>query len=336
MDFDQIRIKLSQQEKYRQSSATPSSMDWPNPKLSRQKRQERATVQSTESTKLSNAVEMLRKRAGVQSAALPVPADSVGEDLNGPALRKMALEEAGIHVKRLYSLADRINKLSSEQEHLIVEIRALESRLGLLQPYLPSHLFEPLTVSLDEAMLASAEGNDGMTYLRVASRSPEIPHPDQDAYDLANHLRGTYGSRRNSMTPFWWSKLWDDFGLLLQEPTALVRGLQGQFGAVINVCFGQSSSLASNYSPTPLNQGAGWESLSVVDMLLWFGSGVIGRMALNLVLTAIPGLWSLAVALLTGVTAYALYRATLAPRRDFGLAYRMFLVIAGLVIGGRF
>ncbi len=71
-------------------------------------------------------------------------------------------------------------------------------------------------------------------------------------------------------------------------------------------------------------------------MLLWFGSGVIGRMALNLVLTAIPGLWSLAVALLTGVTAYALYRATLAPRRDFGLAYRMFLVIAGLVIGGRF
>jgi hypothetical protein len=75
--------------------------------------------------------------------------------------------------------------------------------------------------------------------------------------------------------------------------------------------------------------------MSLIDMLLWFGGGVIGRLALNLLLAAIPALWSLAVAVLTGITAYALYRATLAPRKDFGLASRVFLIIAGLVIGGQ-
>jgi hypothetical protein len=68
---------------------------------------------------------------------------------------------------------------------------------------------------------------------------------------------------------------------------------------------------------------------------LWFGGGVIGRLALNLLLAAFPSLWSVAVAAITAVTAYALYRATLAPKLAFGPAMRVFLLVAGLVVGGQ-
>jgi hypothetical protein len=76
-------------------------------------------------------------------------------------------------------------------------------------------------------------------------------------------------------------------------------------------------------------------SLSFTDGTLWFGGGVIGRLALNLLLAAFPALWSVAVVTITAMTAYALYRATLAPKLAFGPALRVFLLVVGLVVGGQ-
>jgi hypothetical protein len=58
-------------------------------------------------------------------------------------------------------------------------------------------------------------------------------------------------------------------------------------------------------------------------------------LALNLLLAAFPGLWSVAVAAITAMTAYALYRATLASNLAFGPAIRVFLLVVGLIVGGQ-
>jgi hypothetical protein len=75
-------------------------------------------------------------------------------------------------------------------------------------------------------------------------------------------------------------------------------------------------------------------SLSLADSILWFGGGVIGRTVLSLLIAALPLLWSVAVAGITALMAYALYQAILAPRLSFGPLLRASLLVAGLVVGG--
>ncbi len=76
-------------------------------------------------------------------------------------------------------------------------------------------------------------------------------------------------------------------------------------------------------------------SLSRLDALLWGTAGVIARLALNYLLQAIPSLWTLVVVGITAATAYALYRALLAPQPNLAVASRLLLVLGGLFVGGR-
>jgi len=75
--------------------------------------------------------------------------------------------------------------------------------------------------------------------------------------------------------------------------------------------------------------------LRLLSPVFWIGCGVIFRLTLMLVLVEFPNLWSTAVAALTSVTAYALWKATLAPKLEFRPAWRTFLLVIGLILGGR-
>ena len=120
-----------------------------------------------------------------------------------------------------------------------------------------------------------------------------------------------------------------EMDMVWQEPATLIVRFWQQAQS-LNKTMTHSASRQDGGARIAASPASAWSALSLVDMLVWFGGGVIGRLALNLLLSAMPALWSLAVAILTGITAYALYRATLAPRKDFGIAYRVFLMIGGV------
>ena len=75
--------------------------------------------------------------------------------------------------------------------------------------------------------------------------------------------------------------------------------------------------------------------LTPLDVLVWGGGGLIGRRALELALSALPGLWPWLVGVTMAAVALGLYRWLFAPRRDGVFMARLFLALVGLAIGGQ-
>ena len=61
----------------------------------------------------------------------------------------------------------------------------------------------------------------------------------------------------------------------------------------------------------------------------------IARIAADLVLAANPGFWLPVALLIVAPAALAIYRTTVAPHSSVTWGYRIFLILIGLLIGGR-
>ena len=290
---------------------------------------------------VSAAINTLQRRAapgGFEgSTALPEPAALVGS-----------------YVQQLNGLAAKINQISLEQEHAIAEMQVIQARLAQVYPAVshPGRPLDPPYFDAQEAITAVAEvdswGNIVLAYRAVtpnsavAAAAPSRP--------LASPLPQAAPHQRHSYSPSspplrgTWNSLLSDIEALGHEPAQLLAHLGRTVrGVVLNVTQRVRHSPArpqvrQRSAGQPLgafSQGSRGASLSMVDSMLWFGGGVIGRLALNLLIGAFPALWSLAVAGITAMTAYALYRATLAPKLVFGPALRVALLVVGLIIGGQ-
>ena len=77
------------------------------------------------------------------------------------------------------------------------------------------------------------------------------------------------------------------------------------------------------------------DTLSYQASALWLGGAIVARIAANLFLAAHPGFWIPVVGLMVAPTAIAIYRATVAPQSSMIWGYRLFLVMIGLLLGGR-
>jgi len=309
--------------------------DWPTTQLERRRQGQSKIVlpRPTEPDKLANLVNTLQQRGQPPTNNMVSPRVSGQSPTSVARQKTKAQKEIAMHTQRLQALANKLNELSDDQEQILGDMRQVEVRLNQLQDELQAGhgvTVKIPKVMLNEAVLATAEVDAGANLL-MTCRSADPPHPRQEAYGINVPPNSLYGLRSEPGVAPSWASLWADFGMVWQEPVNLGTRLWHSICHFV----GQQSlnSIADarlGASPTanPL--------LSPMDMLLWFGGGFIGRLALTLVLSAFPGLWALAVAILTGMTAYALYQATLAPRRNFALAYRIFFMIAGLVIGGQF
>ncbi|MGF1566700.1 MAG: hypothetical protein ACFCVD_01260 [Nodosilinea sp.] len=183
-------------------------------------------------------------------------------------------------------------------------------------------------INFADAVIANAKV-DARGNVVLAYRPVTWSQSQADALNLAAHLRGTYGSSKRRGSSLL-ADLGADLGALWQEPAQwLEKGWLSLQTLIPSLSATQRSRAATPFQP---HRRAA--PVSAVDAMLWGGGGVIGRVALNLILAAFPALWSVAVAAITAITAYALYRATLAPKLEFGLAYRVFLAIGGLILGG--
>ncbi|HSM81883.1 MAG TPA: hypothetical protein VLS96_09360 [Nodosilinea sp.] len=276
----------------------------------------------------SAAVDALQLRA-----AQAAPSSGMG--LPRPVAAGASASAAG-YLQQLTAMAEKINRLSAEQERAIAEIHTLQVRLSRPSPNGQGQPIVPPSLDLSRAALAAAaidpRGNISLSYRTpTAGRIAQPPQAMHEGDHLAAHLRTTYGPVAPPSSP--WRAMVTDLLGLAQEPAQLLT----QMGrAVWELTLGLAHLAQSSSSQTQgRRSGPSHPSLSLADAVLWFGGGVIGRIALNLLLAAFPALWSVAVAAMTAMTAYALYRATLAPRLAFGPAIRVFLLVVGLVVGGQ-
>ncbi|MBD0266808.1 MAG: hypothetical protein ICV77_00805 [Cyanobacteria bacterium Co-bin8] len=324
MDLQAIREKLLyQRQQYGPSAAEEAPVDW---SYSRPQSSIPATPSpAAPSPQLVNAVETLQQRSTQGTAGQPPLApDTAGWS---PDL----VAQISIHQQRLQAIVEQINDLSDRQERAMLEMKTVAERLDLEQRRQQRYEAQtglaqslPLAVSYEEAIVAAAEqddqGNIVLTY-----RTADLHQADREATRLAQTLRDRNRPRFKSPQPSFHEP---GLSTLLAEPLDALSGLWQWACDLAPAILSQVKVPASPTRPQR-------SSFTLLDGVIWFGGGVIGRLALNLVLAAYPGLWSLAVAAVTGMTAYALYRATLAPRLEFGLAYRVLLAVSGLIVGGR-
>ncbi|TVQ07049.1 MAG: hypothetical protein EA368_15390 [Leptolyngbya sp. DLM2.Bin27] len=332
MDLQSIQSKLIQTVNALNQSDTDVRVDWAGgPQLPavplRPAPQPRASVD------FAAAVDVLQRRA--ESAHAYASSARASIDPLNPAT-----VPAQIYLKRLSAMADRVNHLSAEQERAIAEMQTLQARLAQLRPgFVPQgqpHRAYP-NLDISRAALAAAEvdpqgnvllGYRAITPTMTASAPAAVGRSHGDL--LAEHLRATYGppaAQGGRSSPI------NDVLALGQEPLQLLSSLGRTAQSLIPELTRFSSRRpAATTAGNPLNQGG---QLSLVDSVLWFGGGVIGRLVLTSLLTMFSALWPVALAAITAITAYALYRATLAPKLAFGPAIRVFLLVVGLVVGGQ-
>jgi hypothetical protein len=338
MDFQSIQTKLTNTVNALSQSDTAVQVDWAGepslPSTAGRGAQVSSAGPSRPGVDFSTAIDALQWRseqAGGADLAASLPTGSA---------------PAEVYLKRLSAMAYKINQLSTEQERAIAEMQLIRARLTRAHPTANAQgqPVAPPYLDVDRAVLASAEmdhqGNIVLAYRTVSPSPAPAPRANPmpaDVDQLAGHLRTTYGvSKRRGRGQ--WSALASDLLALGQEPSELIAHLSRTVwdaGLAIARFVAHPPAQPSVRSSSPLGHGRRGASLSVVDGVLWLGGGVIGRLALNLLLAAFPALWSVAVAAITAVTAYALYRATLAPKLAFGPAIRVFLLVVGLVVGGQ-
>lgn len=292
----------------------------------------------------SAAVDALQWRADQSAATGRGPAAHISSGNSVPGAVSTVPPE--VYLKRLNAMADKVNHLSAEQERAISEMQAIQARLTHLRPQFLSQGRPAVPPLLDftRAVIAAAEvdtqGNIVLSYRTVAADALPSPerHPPEAAQQLATHLRNTYGQPPTRPKTTAWGDLVNDMLALAQEPmhllSSLGRALVRLTVQTARVILSPRTNFGTG-AERPTRNGYSAPGLTLTDGVIWFGGGVIGRLALNLLLAAFPALWSVAVAAMTAMTAYALYRATLAPKLAFGPAMRVFLLVVGLVVGGQ-
>lgn len=78
-----------------------------------------------------------------------------------------------------------------------------------------------------------------------------------------------------------------------------------------------------------------WPSFTIQDAAVWIAGAAAVRILLNLVLVSQPSLQPLFLMLMVAPAAIAIYQVTSAPRTGFITAYRLLLMMVGLLLGGR-
>ena len=352
MDLTAIQDKLKRQALASDHHPLEIPIDWPtlDGPMS-------TSVGRGSDPRLTTTVENLRRRSlraygdseGRTTVSLPQTASSVGVLSANPIAARpiissafgaphQPLSEASaqiqIYRQRLQAMVDKINHLSIEQRRAIAELQVTQREL-VERPRERvselSHGFSSPQITLDRAATASAE-LDPLGNIRLSYQPIRLQQPDQEARQLAGHLRKTYGTGSTPPGPSSFARfvVIKVLGILSQEPMDWLT----QCGRLIQSLIAPVTPRRRKNLQRAKVGNAARVFPSFMDTLLWLGGGVITRLTLDLLLSAFSGLWPLTVVAITGIVAYALYQATLALQPNLGLANRVFLALAGLFIGG--
>lgn len=242
-------------------------------------------------------------------------------------------------IKRLEAQAERVNQLSLAQEAALLELRAIAEKLERDRQSLPEEAEGfaaeiPQCEYLIEVVPYVEREADGVFI--VTTRAIDLFKAEREATLMAQSLRHRAGrsgsvsqqkqvgvSKRRSAepeSPFEKAEVW--VRLLWQRLSKAI----GQFIVRRRKAFNASRNHAAPAAPP---------SFSLPDAVIWVVGSTIARVGINLVLASFPGLWLPIVALILTPAAIAIYQIAVSPETGSIWGYRLFLVMAGLLIGGR-
>jgi len=306
-DLTPIRDRLESLKQAQSQSAEATAPLWDAPR-SPELPHTPAAGSATHPAQIAATVQVLRQRSQQVGAPFPpedsAPPPSVNEPPSLPP-------EVSLHWQRLQQEAFTINDLARKQAIALQNFKRSADRLAWsLRKQPPEY---GLTIhqfcELQDVVIAQV-AEDGQGKLTLTQATVDLFEDERYASQMAQELRAysQSRSRRPHRNP--------DEGLsgLLSDPML----------ALENCWLMLTHTLEARSRLTPL------------DIVIWMGGGLIGRLALELALAAVPGLFPWLVGATIGAVVLALYRLLLAPRPDVAFVTRLFLALLGLAIGGQF
>lgn len=233
-------------------------------------------------------------------------------------------------VQRLEAQVEQINQLSMAQENALLELKALADRAE----------HELKTLVFDHDLPPSVElSMPGFQY--DAAAVPQIQREASGQFVLTSRTVDLYKAEMADM---------------LRHRSAPGRSPQGRArskgrqrpkspsvveqllrsGAILGQLLGFASASSSGGRGAAPISTPGTASLGVQEGVVWLVGAIAVRIALNALLGSAPALWGPALILLLVPGAIALYKAVTSPQTGFLWGCRLFLVMLGLLIGGRF
>lgn len=257
-------------------------------------------------------------------------------------LRREALEQRMHEItQRLEAQVERINQLSGDQEIAMLELKAIADKAERdlkameLDGELPSD-FNPSTLMLEyvDATVPQVERSEEGTWM-LTTRPVDLYRAEREAALMAERLRNrtslsSYNGnhRRNLATQrHRHGKSEDSFlGHLIR------RGFLA-LGEILQPRQMHPQSLRQAHPQR--TQPSVPDTFSVKEGTIWLVGALITRVGLNIMLAAFPGAWLLAIGIIVVPAAIAVYQATTFPSSGFVWGCRLFLIMIGLLLGGR-
>ncbi|WP_204137925.1 hypothetical protein [Halomicronema sp. CCY15110] len=252
----------------------------------------------------ADVAQALRQRSAMQSSQWPTPEERAAQ---GAVPETQPVEPINIHryLQRLHGEAERINELYYQQE---AAIRKFHNSVNGLSLILMKHPQAAMQVDqfceIRDAALTTVIQDEHNRYVLTAI-DLDLNLDQQQASETAANLRARAQApqrQSNRSRRAGWFESWHQVSELWQILTTTIE-----------------------------NQ----TQITPIDILMWCGGGIIGRLALQLALAAVPGLWPWVIGITIGAVALGLYRLLFAPRTDAAFIARLFLALLGLGIGGQ-
>jgi hypothetical protein len=241
-------------------------------------------------------------------------------------------------MQQLEAQADQINQLSQAQEGAVHELRAIAQRAERewraleLDGKLPFdwETYLPTFECIQAAVPLVQRDADG-TFILTA-KPVDLYQAEREAASTAEALRQRSVSGRDRAAPEKIATRRSRKSSKKSAPLGFLKPL---------LTFLQESSNASAVGRPPHSsqvREAQWDAsnaLTMPEAAMWLIGAIVARGGINLVLSAVPGLWLLMVGLMVVPAAIAIYRITTSPQSSFVWGCRLFLAMVGLLIGGR-
>ncbi|GAB4148458.1 MAG: hypothetical protein Fur0046_26950 [Cyanobacteria bacterium J069] len=247
--------------------------------------------------------------------------------------------------------ADEINQLSAAQEAAMLELKAIAQKLERDWKTLDAQhtAFPDATSELPslcayletEVPLVQRDENGAFV---VTKRPVDLFQAEREAEFMAHSLRHRVEGRagetisRGRRSPT--ANTFTANAFMTNAPELMQRAMQGLLGLVRQALIpSDRSRLARSAQRRSTTMSAEQSPLSSplsmqTSAALLIGSA-IARIGADLVLAANPGFWLPVALLIVAPAALAIYRTTVAPHTSVTWGYRIFLILLGLLIGGR-
>ncbi|MGD1860939.1 MAG: hypothetical protein ACFB0E_13325 [Leptolyngbyaceae cyanobacterium] len=258
-----------------------------------------------QSPQQGEGAQALRQRGIVPAASPPSPEEQAASSASSSAGRS-APPDIHRYLQRLYEEAEKINELYRQQEMTIRKFQSTFNGLSLiLMKQSPSAMLKIEQIcEIRDAASTQVVQDENHRYVLTAV-DLDLTSDVKDASETAAALR----DRAHPASSF-----------SAVSPIASIKDLWSQ----ARIPWPASGHIFSQRSPT-----------TFLNYLIWCGGGVIGRLALDLLLAAFPRFWPVVIGLVVGAVAFGLYRLLFAKKTDMTSIVCVFLALIGLVIGGQ-